>query len=59
MAGETPSKSWAPVVPVAGAAVRAVVLGRRAISNSWVPVDPVVGGAVEAVVAQLRAISHS
>ena len=59
MVGRIPSNSWAPVVPVAGAAVGAVVLGRRAIVNSWVPEDPVVGGAVGVVVVRSRAISHS
>ena len=59
MAGRVPSNSWAPVVPVAGAAVRAVVVGRRTIANSWVLVDPVVGGEVGAAVVQPRAISPS
>ena len=59
MAGGIHSNSWAPVVPVAGAAVRAVVLSCRAIANSWVPVGPVVGGVVGAVMVQLRAIVRS
>ena len=59
MAGGVPSSYWTSVVPVAGAPVRAVVLGHRPIANSWVPVDPVVGGAVGAVVIQFRTMSHS
>ena len=57
MAGRVPSNSPAPVIQVAGAAVVAVVSGRRAIGNSWVSVDPVVGWAVEVVVVQTKAIS--
>ena len=46
------------MTPIAGAAVGAVVLGRRAIANSWMPEDPVVGGTVGAVAVRPWAMSH-
>ena len=56
LTGSVSSNSWAPMIPVDGAAVEAVVLGHRAMVNSWVLVDPVVRGAVRVVVVRPRAM---
>ena len=58
MAGGILPNSWAPLVSVADAGVRAIVLIRRAIVKCCVPGDPVFGRAVGAVVGQLRGTFH-